>query len=363
MPKHLPDGLLARVQGQLREHPGGLALHELEACLTGIASRRSLQRWLKAWHRKGIVRAEGIRRGRRYFLPSPSTRLEPTLATPMAQCSPGVERVAAILNFMADHPDHAFTVSDLVRAVKISRSTCHTLVFSLVKVGYLYRASDKTYVLGPTLASVGQIAAKHASPLLIAQPEMRALADELDVICSAFFRDGDHLVVRERAASGSNLGWSAPKGARIKLRAPFAANFYAWSPPGEAAAWLDASTPPATAEQRVHMERAMAFVRERGFNFSVRNTRFSETRVESEKAFDEERTEFPVSLASHLDVTLQYPLISIVSPVFDQRKKVLFVLALVGFTHPVQGREVERMGQRLKDACARISSFISGPHP
>ena len=133
----------------------------------------------------------------------------------MTQCSPGVERVAAILNFMAEHPDHAVTVSDLVRALKISRSTCHTLVASLVQVGYLHRTSDRTYVLGPSLALVGQIAARHASPLLVAQPEMRSLAEEFDVICSAFFREGDHLVVRERAASGSNLGWSSPKGARV----------------------------------------------------------------------------------------------------------------------------------------------------
>lgn len=71
MPKRLPDDLLAQVQAQLRDHPEGLALHELEARFADVASRRSLQRRLKAWHRKGIVRAEGVRRGRRYFLPAP----------------------------------------------------------------------------------------------------------------------------------------------------------------------------------------------------------------------------------------------------------------------------------------------------
>jgi Fic family protein len=76
MPKRLPDDLLARIQAELREHSDGLALHELEARLAGVASRRSLQRRLKAWQRKGLVRAEGIRRGLRYLLP------EPTAVTP-----------------------------------------------------------------------------------------------------------------------------------------------------------------------------------------------------------------------------------------------------------------------------------------
>jgi DNA-binding IclR family transcriptional regulator len=282
----------------------------------------------------------------------------------MTQCSPGVERVAAILNFMAEHPDHAVTVSDLVRALKISRSTCHSLVQSLTRVGYLHRTSDKTYVLGPSLALVGQVAARHASPMLIAQPEMRALADEFDVICSAFFRDGDHLVVRERAASGSHLGWSAPKGARVRIRPPFAGIFYAWSPPLRAEAWLAASIPPATSEQSALMTQAMAFARRHGFTVSVRNTGYSERRPDQvEQAFANGVDELPVALVTQLEPEREYPLLSVISPVFDSSQAVLFLLALVGFDQNVPGREIERIGARLRDACDHISSFIGGSRP
>jgi Fic family protein len=71
MAKRLPVDLLEQVQAVLRDHPAGLALRELEARLTGVASRRSLQRKLDGWQRKGLVRAVGIRRGRRYLLASP----------------------------------------------------------------------------------------------------------------------------------------------------------------------------------------------------------------------------------------------------------------------------------------------------
>ena len=67
----------------------------------------------------------------------------------MTRSSPGVHRVVAILNFFADHPGQAFTLTDLVRALKLSRATCHALLVGLVECGYLYRASDKSYILGP----------------------------------------------------------------------------------------------------------------------------------------------------------------------------------------------------------------------
>jgi len=281
----------------------------------------------------------------------------------MTQCSPGVERVAAILNFMADHPDRAVSVSDLVRALKISRTTCYDLVTSLAYVGYLHRTKDNTYVLGPSLALVGQVAARHASPVLIAQPEMRALAEEFDVICSAFFREGDHLVVRERVASGSNLDWSSPKGARVRMRAPFAGIFYAWSPPARAEAWLHAASPAATSEQQALMTRAMAFARRYGFTYSVRNTRISSPHDLTTEAFDDADSDLPVMMIPELEPEREYPLASVISPVFDASQEVLFLLALVGFTQRTTGREIERIGRRLRGACDHISSFIGGVRP
>ena len=281
----------------------------------------------------------------------------------MTQCSPAVERIAAILNFMAEHPDRAVSVSDLTRALKISRSTCYDLVSSLAHVGYLHRTSDNTYVIGPSLALIGQVAGKHASPILIAQPEMRALAEEFDVICSAFFRDGDYLVVRERAASGSNLAWSSPKGARVRLRPPFAGIFFAWSPPARADAWLAAASPAATDDETSLMNQAMAFARRYGFTFSVRNARFSEFHDGAEQLFEDARSDLPVLMIPELVADREYPLMSVISPVFDASREVLFLLALVGFTQKLAGRDIEHIGDRLRSACDRISASIGGARP
>ncbi|CAN7583534.1 helix-turn-helix domain-containing protein [Phenylobacterium sp. LjRoot219] len=275
----------------------------------------------------------------------------------MSRSSPSAHRVAAALDFIAARPGRSFTLSDLARALRLSPATCHALLVSLVEVGYLYRASDKAYVLGPALLQIGRTAAEHASPLQIAKPEMRALADEFEAICSAFVRDQDEVIVRERATSAAHLGFSTPLGARLRLRAPFSASFYAWSP-GEAEAWLDSSSPSPTVEQRDLMRRSMAFAREHGFIFNIRNPAVAV--ATPEETFAAERNEFPIAAPGELDPDRDYMLAALNAPVFAGPGRVAFVLGLMGFSGSVPGREVERIGRRLRDACDRLTAFIAG---
>ena len=290
--------------------------------------------------------------------------MEPEPA-PMARSSPGVRRIVSILNFFADHPEQSFTLTDLVRALKLSRATCHALLAGLVESGYLYRTNDKSYVIGPTLVSIGRIANEHFSPLQVAQPEMRDLADEFDAICSVFARERDEVVVRGRAAAMSHVGFSIPQGARMKLRAPFSAIYYAWAAPGEADAWLQSQTdPPAAPEHRAEMHEAMAFAREHGYLFGVRNPRIpSSWREPPERIFSAERSDFPVQLAPALDMQQEYLLASVLAPIFDARNQVVFTLGLMGFGGPVKGAVVQQMGGRLRAACDRITHFIAGKLP
>src|SRR5882762_5561524 len=67
MAKPLPENLLSLVQAELAERPTGARIDELATRLAAHASRRSLQRMLATWTRTGQIRAEGVRKGRRYF--------------------------------------------------------------------------------------------------------------------------------------------------------------------------------------------------------------------------------------------------------------------------------------------------------
>lgn len=277
----------------------------------------------------------------------------------MGRSSPAVGRVAAILNFIASHPGQAFTLTDLVRALKLSRATCHSLLMGLVEVGYLYRASDKHYVLGPALVAIGRSAAEHSSPLQIAQPEMRALADEFDALCTAFVRDGHDLVVVGRAASVSHLGTPGWRGTRLRLHPPAAAVFFARSSEAEITAWLDSSVTPATAQERDSLHGVLGFLREHGFAVVVNDPPGGETQ---ERFGAYEQRNFPISELTEMKLDRDYDLAAVTAPVFEADNQVAYVISL-SVARRMSGADIQKVGERLRDACERISEYITGRQP
>src|SRR5204862_283541 len=47
--------------------------------------------------------------------------------------APGAERVVAVLNFLAAHPDESFTLSELARRLDLNKATCHALLTTLTQ--------------------------------------------------------------------------------------------------------------------------------------------------------------------------------------------------------------------------------------
>lgn len=281
----------------------------------------------------------------------------------MAQGSPSAQRVVEILSFFAEHPGQAFTLTDVVRSLKLSRATAHAFLTTLANANFLYRASDKSYVLGPALTVIGQAASRHLSPVQIAQPEMRRLADEFDAVCATVFRERNDVVVRDRAASRSHLGMALARDSRLPLRPPFGGIFFAWSPQAQADAWFEQLDPPASPQMREQMVQGMAFARQHGFQFVYQNRPEQPRDENAEWLFVEEMERRPVLLATELDADRSYILSSITSPVFGSDGKIVFILALVGMSRSCTGKEIAEMGEALRAACARISGFLGGQAP
>ncbi len=128
----------------------------------------------------------------------------------MAASSPAVKRVIAVLSFFAEHPGQAFKLSQIIKSLGINPSTGHTILAELVEGGFLYRNTDKSYVLGPAALRLAGSAEDNLSLSDVVRKEMRALADEIGVIGTALSLQGDKLVVRERAASLMHLGRLPP---------------------------------------------------------------------------------------------------------------------------------------------------------
>lgn len=276
----------------------------------------------------------------------------------MSRSSPGVTRMAAILNFIADHPGQAFALTDLVRALKLSRATCHALLTGLVEVGYLFRTSEKTYVLGPALTAIGRAAVEHFSPLQVAKPEMRELADAYDVVCGVYSLEGDEILLRDRAASASHVAYPVPIGTRMKLRSAQAVVYYAWST-GEAEAWLERARPKPAPDKIDLMFQNIAFAREHGFVVHVRNPGVVFSGANANYLQGEETDEIPVVPVPQVEPDTVYPVAALMAPVFEARDKVSFALVMAGFQAPMTGAQAMAAGTRLRAACERISGFVT----
>ena len=268
--------------------------------------------------------------------------------------------MVSVLNFFAEHPGQAFTFTDIVKALKLGRATCHALLAGLVEEQYLYRNADKSYVIGPALVAIGQIAVDQFSPLQAAKPEMRLLSDTCNAVCSVVYLEDGDAVIASRAGSGSNLGWSVPQGYRAPLRAPFAASFFAWSKPYEVEKWLDELSPVPPEEEREQLQASIRFTREHGYAYAIVNKEVEADPSDPERAFTGEQRAYPIISMASLDLGAEYQLSFINTPVFDKQGNVAFVLNLSGFVGSVRGDRVEEMGRQLRNAAERITQFITG---
>lgn len=281
----------------------------------------------------------------------------------MAKTPPGVKRMVSVLNFFAGHPGQSFTFTDVVKALKLGRATCHSLLAGLVEEQYLYRNADKTYMIGPALAAVGRIAFDQFSPLQAAQPEIRLLADEFQAMCTVGALERGNIIVRARAGSGSRMSWAASQGYELPLRAPFAAAFFAWSKDYEVAKWLDQLSPPASATEVCQLKNSMEFLRKRGYAYNVHTSEEQGSeffRSAIGMLVSGETNAYPVESMGDIDLSGQYSLASITAPVFGGKGEVIFVITSSGFGRVVSGHKIDSMGKQIREAAERITDFATG---
>jgi len=276
----------------------------------------------------------------------------------MARSSTAVLRAAAILDFIAEHPGQSFTMVELVRALKLSHSTCHSLVSALVDVGYLHRTAQKSYALGPRLAAIARVSRDHASLLEIAKPELRDLATKHDLVCSVLMREGNFSVVRERSTSARHIGYTSQIGMPLRLRAPLAAAFFITSP-GHAEEWLALNADLNLDAERTVVQNGIDFLRAHGFLALLTNPNAPPAETTPlDKLFDGEVDKLSVMTALAIDPSARYDVSSIVAPVFNAESEVEFVLSLIGYEEPILGSEIFVLGDEVKSASIRISSAV-----
>jgi DNA-binding IclR family transcriptional regulator len=288
----------------------------------------------------------------------------------MARPSPGVARVVSVLDFLADHPEEAYTLSELCRHVDVNKATAHALLGALTDAGYLVRDPvDKTYALGPRLLAVG-MAAGHSerTNLNRARPHMRRLATDLDVRCVASTVRGDDIVILEVAGRDRPFRTSLQSGHRVPCSPPIGSVFVAWAPERDVERWLARAGDDVSPATRTLYRDALTAARRRGCAFALDGN----ARVRLERAIADSRPlrEAVLQLGQEeylvvddLDPGGSYALSHVAAPVFGPDGRLVLALTAYDLPAPLTGAEVEELTARVRAAAGAATEAIGGAVP
>ncbi len=179
--------------------------------------------------------------------------------------SPPTDRVVAMLDHFLANPTEAFGLSELTRALDISKPTCLGIATSLANHGYLsVHSVTRAYSLGPAFLAAGRIARQAIPAADLAEARLRELANAFRVRCAIATVVGTDIVV---------LGGANPDGqpdyVRTGLRYPFAPpvgiECVLWDSDAAIERWInEAPTAPVMAN-RGRLEQVIAEGRRRGY--------------------------------------------------------------------------------------------------
>jgi DNA-binding IclR family transcriptional regulator len=247
-------------------------------------------------------------------------------------------RAVDVLNFLAGHAAEEFTLSDLAARLSINLASAHALLAVLTEAGYVARHQRlRTYSLGPSVVALGNAALKRHPAIDHAHEEARHLAEGLGLGVAVTARAGDDIVFLERVGQHRPRDIDVQVGQRVPMVPPVGAAFAAWC---DAESWL------ARADNRRAMEAVLADVRTRGWAAALGNP--PSTRYEALAALNPRRS---------------YDVVMIAAPVFGPGGDAVVALTLVGMEPGLSAQRVADLGDRVRDAGLVATRRSSGRAP
>jgi DNA-binding IclR family transcriptional regulator len=185
--------------------------------------------------------------------------------------SPSVERVVTVIDFLVSRPGESFGLSELSRALGMSKATAHGVCMTLTESGWLLRHPvDKTYTLGPALIAAGHAAGARQLDLVDhARPVMEELAAHLAAQVVASSTVGDEMVLLATAGRPGPMWLAFTVGQRVPLAPPLGTVFLAWAGPDAVESWLDRLKTSATTQDKERLRSALAAIRGRGYALNL----------------------------------------------------------------------------------------------
>src|SRR5436305_5512970 len=135
--------------------------------------------------------------------------------------APMVERAFRLLDRLSD-TEEALTLSDLARALNMSKGSIHGLLKTLESNGVIEQAEDRRYVMGPRIYDIAQAYIQRAGLRHFALPAMRqlAVASGETVFLGRIEQKGVRVIECIVDEDGqASLHITAPRGTRVHLLA------------------------------------------------------------------------------------------------------------------------------------------------
>ena len=289
--------------------------------------------------------------------------------------SPPTERVVSVLDHFAARPDARLGLSDLARALELSKPTCLGIVSTLVDRAYLTcDPVTKTYALGPALVRVGQIARTRFAAADAARPILARLSEQYRTNCTASTVIGDSIVILASTDIAEREPF-VPEGQRYPFAPPMGLMHVAWRDDAAFEQWLRLPSTVPGALDAGQLRAIVADSRRRGFLVEALTPagRQLHSLVAGVAAYDlpDELRELVGELVANLgervylgsDVPAEtlHAVSVLAAPTFDEAGEQQLVLSLyVG--HSITGAEISRRGAALLQAAADVTRAAGG-HP
>lgn len=300
-------------------------------------------------------------------------------AEPSGRRSPPTERVVQVLDYLVARQDQRFGLSELARALSISKPTCLGILTALVSGGYLTRdGASKTYGLGPALIAAGRAAQRGFAVGPIARTHLDRLAAEFGSVCTASAVVGDRIMILEVAAPpGMAVGRTAVKvGQAYPFAPPVGLMYVLWSVDEELEAWLRREPTLPVVLDRDLLRQVVEDCREAGYLVErltpMGRRLFSLMQGVAGHDLPSEIRELLGEMVSSLGERVylgretaadaEYPVSLIAAPAYDADGHQSLVLTLdVGSS--ISGAEIVRRGKALAAAADAVTAEVGGRLP
>ena len=277
-----------------------------------------------------------------------------------------------MLNFLAAHPDDAFTMSDIADRLDINVASTHALLTVLTDAGYVTRHQRlRTFTLGPSVVALGSAALEINPAIDLARDAARDLSTELGLEVAVTALAGDDIVFLARAGAHRARGIAVHVGQRVPLVPPLGAVFIAWADPSATNAWL------ARGPAENSLDAVLAGVRARGYSVALEHDarrglgdaldHLADAPIEpgARETIDAllaslGRAEYQVT---ELDQRRAYDVSMIAAPVFGSNGEAVLALTLLGFQEGLAPEHVAKFGDRVRDAGLVVTKQSKGQIP